>query len=125
MCELACQLIQKKKEEKQIEEEQAANAQYWKIPAYEVIESSDENLVPIPSEFEALKDNPTLFFEFLTKSSSTSPKSVLEETNTFDDSLPDFENFCFDLEEISCGSTTTHSDISLPDYEAFSFYDDH
>nr|GFA10091.1 hypothetical protein [Tanacetum cinerariifolium] len=27
------QLIQKKEEEKQIEEEQAANAQYWKIPA--------------------------------------------------------------------------------------------
>nr|GEV52253.1 ribonuclease H-like domain-containing protein [Tanacetum cinerariifolium] len=39
------------------------------------------------AEIEALKDNPTLFFEFLTKSSSTSPKSVLEETNTFDDSL--------------------------------------
>nr|GFC45592.1 hypothetical protein [Tanacetum cinerariifolium] len=33
MCELACQIIQKKQEEKRIEEEQAANAQYWKIPA--------------------------------------------------------------------------------------------
>nr|GFB54719.1 hypothetical protein [Tanacetum cinerariifolium] len=33
MCELACQIIQKKKEEKRIEEEQAANARYWKIPA--------------------------------------------------------------------------------------------
>nr|GFD53497.1 hypothetical protein [Tanacetum cinerariifolium] len=60
--------------------------------------------------------------DFKTKSSFTFPKSVLEETNTFDDSLPEFENFCFDLEEISSGSTTTHSDISLPDYEAFSFY---
>nr|GEY58424.1 hypothetical protein [Tanacetum cinerariifolium] len=28
------QLIQKKQEEKQIEEEQAANARYWKIPAF-------------------------------------------------------------------------------------------
>nr|GEX01770.1 hypothetical protein [Tanacetum cinerariifolium] len=45
------------------------------------------------------------------------------ETNTFDNSLPEFETFCFDLEEISSGSTTTRSDISLPDYEAF--YDDH
>nr|GFA19158.1 hypothetical protein [Tanacetum cinerariifolium] len=77
------------------------------------------------AKIEALKDNSTPSFEFLTKSSSTSPKSVLEETNTFDDSLPEFENFCFDLEEISSGSTTTHSDMSLSDYDAFSFYDDH
>nr|GFB35864.1 hypothetical protein [Tanacetum cinerariifolium] len=71
------------------------------------------------------KDNPTPSSVFLTKSSSTSPKSVLEETTTFHNSLPEFENFCFDLEEISSGSTTTHSDISLPEYEAFSFYADH
>nr|GEU48546.1 hypothetical protein [Tanacetum cinerariifolium] len=58
-------------------------------------------------------------------SSSTSPKSFLEETNTFHSSLPEFENFYFDLEEISSGSTTTHSDISLLDYEAFSFNNDH
>nr|GEW02824.1 hypothetical protein [Tanacetum cinerariifolium] len=77
------------------------------------------------AEIEALKDNPTPSSEFLTKSSSISPKSVLEETNTFDDSLPDFENFCFDLEEISSSSTTNRSNISLPDYEAFYFYDDH
>nr|GFA44164.1 hypothetical protein [Tanacetum cinerariifolium] len=140
----------------------------------EVIKSSVENLIPIPSKFkakdhfeivinsnddisysdddslyyenieyveasphdselvnlliakiEALKDNPTPSSEFLTKSSSTSPKSVLEGTNTFHNSLPEFENIYFDLEEISSGSTTTHSDISLPEYEAFSFYDDH
>nr|GEW94530.1 hypothetical protein [Tanacetum cinerariifolium] len=54
-------------------------------------------------------------------SSSTSPKSFLEETNTFDNSLPEFENFCFDLEEISSGSTTTHSDISLSEYDSFIF----
>nr|GFB20565.1 hypothetical protein [Tanacetum cinerariifolium] len=58
-----------------------------------------------------------------TKSSSTSLNSLLEGTNTFDNSLPEFETFCFDVEEISSGSTTTHSDISLPEYEAF--YDDH
>nr|GEW34151.1 hypothetical protein [Tanacetum cinerariifolium] len=77
------------------------------------------------AKIEALKDNTTPSFEFLTKSSSTSPKSFLEETNTCDNSLPEFENFCFDLEEINSGSTTTHSDISLSNYEAFSFYDDH
>nr|GFA14365.1 hypothetical protein [Tanacetum cinerariifolium] len=238
MCEMVCQNFQKKQEEKRIEEEQAANARYWKIPACcdddddynyaitpvlsieetenslsmgdkhldtilttesdEVIKSSVEDLVPIPSEFEgipdtmcdvhlvnnptpleakdhfeifinsnddifssdddslykenieyveasphdsevvsleaaeivipkveeteddnlrekllnvhilianieALKDNPTLSFELLTKSSSTSPKSFLEKTNTFHNSLPELENFCFDLEEISSG----------------------
>nr|GEV41760.1 hypothetical protein [Tanacetum cinerariifolium] len=69
--------------------------------------------------------NPFPSFEFLTKSSSTSPTPFLEGTNTFHNSLPEFKKFCFDLEEISSGSTTTHSDISLPEYEAFSFYDDH
>nr|GFC97508.1 hypothetical protein [Tanacetum cinerariifolium] len=49
----------------------------------------------------------------------------LEETNTFHNSLPEFENFYFDLGEISSDITTTHSNISLPDYEAFSFNDDH
>nr|GEV26689.1 hypothetical protein [Tanacetum cinerariifolium]GFB80900.1 hypothetical protein [Tanacetum cinerariifolium] len=69
----------------------------------------------------ALKDNPTQSSEFLTKSSFTSPKSFLEETNTFHNSLPEFENFYFDLEEISSGSTTTHSDISLSEYDSFVF----
>nr|GFB88433.1 hypothetical protein [Tanacetum cinerariifolium] len=54
-------------------------------------------------------------------SSSTSPKSFLEETNTFHNSLPEFENFCFDLEEINSGSTTTHSYVSLSEYDSFIF----
>ncbi|GJU58736.1 hypothetical protein Tco_1236502 [Tanacetum coccineum] len=139
----------------------------------EVIKSSVENLVPIPSEsegifdvslevveivipkvggidtdilltikddilrekllnvnlliakIEALKDNPTLSSDFVTKSSSTSPNFFLEETNTFDNSLPESETFCFDLEENSSGSTTTRSDYSLLNNEAFYFDDDH
>nr|GEY72711.1 hypothetical protein [Tanacetum cinerariifolium] len=77
------------------------------------------------ANIEALKDNPTPSSDCQTKSSSTTPKSFLEETNTFHNSLPEFENFCFDLEEISSGNTTTDSDISLSDYEAFSFNNDH
>nr|GEY06710.1 hypothetical protein [Tanacetum cinerariifolium] len=73
------------------------------------------------AEIEASKENPTPSSEFLIKSSSTSPKSFLEETKTFDNSLPEFENFYFDLEEISSGSTTTHSDISLSEYDSFIF----
>nr|GFC00980.1 hypothetical protein [Tanacetum cinerariifolium] len=50
---------------------------------------------------------------------------IPEETNTFHNSLPKFENFYFDLEEISSGSTTTHSGISLPNYKAFAFNNDY
>nr|GEZ55936.1 hypothetical protein [Tanacetum cinerariifolium] len=228
MCEMVCQIVQKKQEEKQIEEEQAANPRYWKIHAScdddddynsaitPVLSIEEPDLVPIPSEFEcipdtmcdvhlvnnptpleakdhfaivinsnddissnvedslynetieyveaspqnselvslevaeivtleeeeikddnmhekllnvhllianieALKDNPTPSSELLTKSSSTSSKSFLEKTNTFHNCLPEFENFCFDLEEISSGSTTTHSDISFSEYDSFIF----
>nr|GEV18800.1 hypothetical protein [Tanacetum cinerariifolium] len=55
------------------------------------------------ANIEALKDNPTPS-DFMTKSSSTSLNSLLEETNTFDNSLPESETFCFDLEEISSGN---------------------
>nr|GFA75588.1 hypothetical protein [Tanacetum cinerariifolium] len=81
------------------------------------------NINLLIANIEALKDNPAPSANFMTKSSSSSLNSLLEETNTFDNSLPDFEIFCFDLEEISSGSTTTRSNISLPEYEAF--YDDH
>nr|GEW01028.1 hypothetical protein [Tanacetum cinerariifolium] len=81
------------------------------------------NINLLIANIEALKDNPTQYFDFMTKSSSTSFNFLLEETNTFDNSLPEFETFCFDLEKNSSGSTTTRVDISLPDYEAF--YDDH
>nr|GEX60031.1 hypothetical protein [Tanacetum cinerariifolium] len=77
------------------------------------------NINLLIANIEALKDNPAPSFNFMTKSSSTSLNSLLEETNTFDNSLPEFETFCFDLEEISSGSTTTHSDSSL--YDSFIF----
>nr|GEZ58148.1 hypothetical protein [Tanacetum cinerariifolium] len=41
MCEMVGQLIQKKQKEKQIQEDQAANARYWKIPAYYDDDSRD------------------------------------------------------------------------------------
>ncbi|GJT67459.1 hypothetical protein Tco_1018939 [Tanacetum coccineum] len=75
------------------------------------------------ANIKALKDNPAPSSDDMTKSSSTSLNLFLEETNTFDNSLT--ESFCFDLEENSSGSTTTHSDYSLPDYEAFYSDDDH
>ncbi|GKB97128.1 hypothetical protein Tco_0983265 [Tanacetum coccineum] len=77
------------------------------------------------ANIEALKDNPTPSSDVMTKSSSTSLNLFLEETNTFDNSSPEAETFCFDLEEISSGSPTTRSDLSLPDYKAFYVDNDH
>ncbi|GJU49028.1 hypothetical protein Tco_1218583 [Tanacetum coccineum] len=98
----------------------------------EVIKSSVENLIPIPSEprdnilrekllnvnlliakIDALRDNPTPSSEVMIKSTSTFPNLFLEETNTFDNSIPESETFRFNLEEISSGSPTTHSELSL------------
>nr|GEZ23625.1 hypothetical protein [Tanacetum cinerariifolium] len=86
-------------------------------PDSELVSSEAMEIVIL--EIEALNDNPTPSSDFMTKSSSTSLNSLLEETNTFDNSLPEFETFCFDVEDISSGSTTTHSDSSL--YDSFIF----
>nr|GFA12904.1 hypothetical protein [Tanacetum cinerariifolium] len=106
------------------------NSPSWNRPA--VYDDDDDDvdyniaITPILSTEEldnslTLKDDPTSSFEFLTKSSSTSPTPFLEGTNTFHNSLPEFENFCFNLEETSNDSTTTQSDISLPEYDSFIF----
>nr|GEZ20133.1 hypothetical protein [Tanacetum cinerariifolium] len=83
----------------------------------------DEHLDTIPAteSDEVIKSSVTQSSEFLTKSSFTSLNSFLDETNTFHNSFPEFENFYFDLREISSGSTTTHSDISLSEYDSFIF----
>nr|GFA20661.1 hypothetical protein [Tanacetum cinerariifolium] len=90
---------------------------------HDVLREKLRNVNLLISKIEALNANPTPSSDCKTKSSSTSLNSLLEETNTFDNSLPEFETFCFDVEEISSGSTTTYPDISLPEYEAFN--DDH
>nr|GEY64359.1 hypothetical protein [Tanacetum cinerariifolium] len=59
----------------------------------------------------------------------TEVHSLLEETDTllshYDDSLLDYEIFCFDIKKKSSGSTTSHFDHSLLEYEAFCFDIDH
>nr|GFA83560.1 hypothetical protein [Tanacetum cinerariifolium] len=104
------------------------SSEVMEIVISEVEEIEDDNLRKkllnvhlLIANIEALKDNPTQSSELLTKSSSTSLNSFLEETNTFHNSLLEFEKFYFDLGEISSGSTTTHSDISLSKYDSFIF----
>nr|GFA52225.1 hypothetical protein [Tanacetum cinerariifolium] len=89
----------------------------------DILREKPLNVNLLISKIEALNANPTPSSDCKTKSSSTSLNFLLEETNTFDNSLPEFKTFCFDVEDISSGSTTTPPDISLPEYEAF--HDDH
>nr|GEZ02861.1 hypothetical protein [Tanacetum cinerariifolium] len=77
------------------------------------------NINLLIAQIEALKDNPTPSTDSVLKSPSSFPNSFLEETDTFDNSLPESEIFYFDLEEKRSGNPTSHSDLSLPDYEAF------
>ncbi|GKE20901.1 hypothetical protein Tco_1432413 [Tanacetum coccineum] len=77
------------------------------------------------AKIEAINSNPPPSSNFVNKSSSTSLNFFLEETNTFDNSIPKSETFCFDLDENNSDSTTILSDYSRPDYEAFYLDDDH
>ncbi|GJY36460.1 hypothetical protein Tco_0421838 [Tanacetum coccineum] len=77
------------------------------------------------AKIEAINSNPPLSSSFVTKSPSIFLNFFLEETNTFDNFVPESKTFCFDLEENSSekssGSTTTHYDISLSKYDSFIF----
>nr|GEX24455.1 hypothetical protein [Tanacetum cinerariifolium] len=76
---------------------------------YDVLREKLLNVNLLIAKIEALNANPTPSSDCKTKSSSTSLNSLLEETNTFDNSLLEFETFCFDVEEISSGNNPTSS----------------
>nr|GEY41282.1 hypothetical protein [Tanacetum cinerariifolium] len=71
LCKMACQVAQKKLEEKQIEEERAAKAKYWKLPICydddddeEISDSLDENIISgLPSFSTITPDEPVLSTE--------------------------------------------------------------
>nr|GEU67753.1 hypothetical protein [Tanacetum cinerariifolium] len=64
MCELACQIVQKNLEEKQLEEEQAAKAQNWKLPVCydddddeESSKSLEDNIISKLPSYSAITPN--------------------------------------------------------------------
>ncbi|GJU57569.1 hypothetical protein Tco_1235335 [Tanacetum coccineum] len=77
------------------------------------------NINLLIAKIEALKNSHTPSTDSVLKSPSSFPNSFLEETDISDNSLPEYEIFCFDMEEKSSGNPTSHSDLSLPNYEAF------
>ncbi|GKE78102.1 hypothetical protein Tco_1544222, partial [Tanacetum coccineum] len=104
----------------------------------EFIKSSVEDLVPIPSESEDTSDsdkecdlpfcdNSVTFSNPLFDANDDEcfdPEGDIDEIDIFleiDDSFPEYETICFNIEEKSSGSTTTHSDFYLPEYDSFIF----
>nr|GFC81224.1 hypothetical protein [Tanacetum cinerariifolium] len=84
MCELACQIVQKKLEEKQLKEEQAAKAQSWKLPVCYDDDDDEEKIV---------SDNSNADIESFTPSPipNEDSGSHMEEINlpfTQDDPMP-------------------------------------
>nr|GEX32513.1 hypothetical protein [Tanacetum cinerariifolium] len=73
------------------------------------------------AKIKALDSNPTSSTDSVLKSPSSFPNSFLEETDTSDNSLPEYEIFCFDIEEKNSGSTIIYADISLSDLPCFYF----
>ncbi|GJW73735.1 hypothetical protein Tco_0133105 [Tanacetum coccineum] len=79
------------------------------------------------AKIDSLRDNPTPSSEVVIKSTSTFPNLFLEETNTFDNSIPESETFRFNLEEIR--SDFNHEEFAdelthimpLPELECFKF----
>ncbi|GKG10914.1 hypothetical protein Tco_0342314, partial [Tanacetum coccineum] len=51
------------------------------------------------AKIDALRDNPTPSSDVVIKSTSIFSNLFLEETNTFDNSIPEYETFRFNMEE--------------------------
>nr|GFA36571.1 hypothetical protein [Tanacetum cinerariifolium] len=80
MCELVCQIFQKKQEEKQIEEEQAASARYWKIPACcDDDDDYDSAITPVLSTEEPV-DSLSMGDEHLDTISATKSDEVIKSS---------------------------------------------
>nr|GEZ83861.1 hypothetical protein [Tanacetum cinerariifolium] len=71
---------------------------------HDVLREELRNVNLLISKIEALNANPTPPSDFKTKSSSTSLNSLLEETHTVDNSLPEFTTFSNDLFDAECES---------------------
>nr|GFA98814.1 hypothetical protein [Tanacetum cinerariifolium] len=122
LCEMACQVVQKKLEEKQLEEERAAKAQNWKLPVCYDDDDDEER-----SDF--LSDN---IISGLLLFSAITPNEPVLSTEEPDNSLNTFEDFSESNEEFSSTDDDSFSfdkidyvEASPPDSELVSSKDDH
>ncbi|GKA33014.1 hypothetical protein Tco_0719381 [Tanacetum coccineum] len=101
MCDMVGQLIQKKEEEKRIEEEQAAKDRYWKIPVCYDDDDDEESSIPLKDIISELP--PIMILLSITLSSisidfKSSDESFSEE-DVPNENFKIFSNPLFDLDE--------------------------
>nr|GEW26684.1 hypothetical protein [Tanacetum cinerariifolium] len=139
MCEIFCQFVQKKREEKRIEEEQAAKAQTWKLPVCydddddeESSNSLEDNIISELPPYSAV--TPTEPIDSLSMGDEHLNTIPATESNEFindDQSLSDeavrekiYSNPLFDEEinlmEIDKHSFNAESDLieSMPNHDS-------
>nr|GEY94958.1 hypothetical protein [Tanacetum cinerariifolium] len=91
----------------------------------DIVSVADENVVyreamnRLIANIESLNDNPTpdlvlnSFVSFLISEES--------DNSLLDNFSPEFKTFCYHTEETRSGNTTTHANDSLPEYDSFCF----
>nr|GFA86963.1 hypothetical protein [Tanacetum cinerariifolium] len=116
MCKLACQIVQKKQEEKQIEEEQAAKAQNWKLPAcYD--DDDDEEIIP-----NEPVDSLSMGDEHLNTISATKSDKFIK--SSVENLVPNLSEFEGEYEcDVPVGFTTFSNVLFDADYD-FDYGDD-
>nr|GEW98399.1 zinc finger, CCHC-type, retrotransposon Gag domain protein [Tanacetum cinerariifolium] len=110
LCEMACQVVQKKLEEKQLKEEQAANAKNWKLHVcYDDDDDDDEE------RSDSLDDN---IISGLPSFSTITPDEPVLSTEEPDNSLNQFEDFFESNKEFSSTNDDSFSIDNIDYVEA-------
>nr|GFC57520.1 hypothetical protein [Tanacetum cinerariifolium] len=130
MCEIFCQSIQKKREEKHIEEEQAAKAQTWKLPVFydddddeERSDSLDDNIIcGLPPFFAITPDEHVLSTEEPDNSLSMGDEHLdtipaTESDEFINDNSPPLDVSKDQIEDLS----ESNAEFSSTDDDSFSF----
>nr|GFA25679.1 hypothetical protein [Tanacetum cinerariifolium] len=79
MCELACQIVQKNLEEKQLEEEQAVKAQDWQLPV--CYDDDDDEESSNSLEVNIISELPSLLYD---NSSPRQPEEIVSDNSNAD-----------------------------------------
>nr|GFC66707.1 hypothetical protein [Tanacetum cinerariifolium] len=135
MCEIFCQSVQKKREEKRIEEDRAAKAKYWKLSICYDDDDEDYTSAITPDEPVLSTEEPDNslnqiedFFESTKEFSSIDDDSLsIENIDYAEASPPDSELVSSEVMEIVIpGVGGIDDDILLPiDHDILPFHDDH
>nr|GEW38169.1 hypothetical protein [Tanacetum cinerariifolium] len=122
ICEMACQIIQKKQGEKKIKEKQAANARYWKILAC-CDDDDDYNSAITPNE---PVDSLSMGDEHLdTISATKSDEFIKSSVKNLVPNPSEFEDKCdCDMPDCDDSQTTNFSTFSNPLFDDSTSSDD-